>query len=182
MSSRRRTAFAVAVIGAVTIAACSGSVVDEEAPAASTGSEAAVQAPPSEQPASSPGATSYATVTINGETWEFTPFRCAVGKEQTGSDTYSFSTDARSAVGEDGVQVQFQVNARDDSGQDRLVGDGVVYDFTLYDYGSETPTVDYSGDATDGVTIAPGTLEVNGEFSSLSGETYTVVVDGVCAA
>ncbi len=183
MASLHRAARTVAAIGAITLAACSSSDV-AEAPATTepTGSEEPAEAPPAEQLAGNPGATSYATVTINGETWEFTPFRCAVGKEETGSDTYSYSTDARSSAGDDDVQLQFQVNARDDSGQNRLLGDGVIYDFTLYDYGSETPTVDYTGNATEGVTIGPGTLVVDGEFRSISGETYEVVVDAVCAS
>lgn len=74
------------------------------------------------------GSGGSALLTIGSDSWELDNFGCAIGPEETQSDTYSFSS---SSTGDhEGARVQMQVEVRDDSGQGRLEGDGVIY--TVY--------------------------------------------------
>ncbi|MBW2161718.1 MAG: hypothetical protein JRH14_17435, partial [Deltaproteobacteria bacterium] len=71
-----------------------------------------------------PTGSGSASLTIGDETWEFGEFGCAFGYDATESQVYSFSSNS---FGEhsNGARVQMQANIRDDTGQERIEGDGV---------------------------------------------------------
>ncbi|MBW1758096.1 MAG: hypothetical protein JRJ80_18275, partial [Deltaproteobacteria bacterium] len=73
-----------------------------------------------------------ASLTIGDETWEFDEFGCAFGYDATESQVYSFSSNS---FGEhsNGARVQMQANIRDDTGQERIEGDGVIYEVDIND-------------------------------------------------
>ncbi len=121
------------------------------------------------------------TVTVDGETWEYASFLCAVGYETIGSDVYSFSSTSFTTV--DGDKIQFLLDVRDESGQDRVSGDGVVYEITVFDADNPTaPTVDVTASGESGVTIGDGTVTVDGDFVDMNdGATvYSIQADAVC--
>ncbi|GAA1465178.1 hypothetical protein [Microbacterium thalassium] len=127
--------------------------------------------------ASSGGAGS-ATFTVDGQTWEYPSYLCVTGYENTQSDVYSFSSTSFTTV--DGDKIQALVDVRDDSGQDRLSGDGVVYEITVYD--TENATVDILATGTEGVTITDTTVTVDGTFSDLDGVSHSIQVDATCGS
>jgi len=125
------------------------------------------------------GGESHATVTVDGETWDYSNFMCAFGYEQTDSDEYSFS--ATSFKTSDGEKVQFLIDVSDPSGQDRLEGDGVSYEIHVSDYGNiDNPTIALDIVATSGVTISDKTVTVFGKFTGLDGDSHVVEAEAAC--
>ena len=119
-------------------------------------------------------------MTVDGETWTYDWFKCQVGHEATERDDYSFLSTALSTT--DGENIELHIDVQDWSGQDRLEGDGVNYEITLFDYGnSSAPTVDIGAGSEDGVTIVDGVITVSGEFTDWDTQTvYTIEAEAVC--
>lgn len=127
------------------------------------------------------GTVATSTVTVDGETWEYQGWLCARGYDTTDSDVYSFSSSGFTTA--DGEKIQSLVDVRDDSGQDRVEGDGVVYEITVFDYGTpDDPSVDVTARGASGVTITDDAVTVSGDFTdTVDGETvYSIQVDAVC--
>ncbi len=120
-----------------------------------------------------------AVVTVDGVTWEYSSYLCAFGYDETESDVYSFSSTSFSTA--DGERIQILVDVRDESGQDRVAGDGIVYEITVVDAGNiADPSINISASGTDGVTISGDSVQVDGTFSSFEGATYDIRVDATC--
>ncbi|MEZ4503744.1 MAG: hypothetical protein R3C39_14060 [Dehalococcoidia bacterium] len=160
----------VAVLGLALVACSSDSDDGDATTEATSGGEAAMTetaAAMTETAAASSGGggdAGHATLTIGDSTWEFDSFSCAFGHDATQSDVYAFSSDAR-GVDPSGSNVQFQVNVRDESGEGRFEGDGVVYEVDLQDISDfSDPKVGWSG--------------TNGRASALGGGVVTVTIDG----
>jgi len=162
----------VAVLGLALVACSSDSDDGDATTEATSGGEAAMTetaAAMTETAAASSGGggsadAGHATLTIGDSTWEFDSFSCAFGHDATQSDVYAFSSDAR-GVDPSGSNVQFQVNIRDESGEGRFEGDGVVYEVDLQDISDfSDPKVGWSG--------------TNGRASVLGGGVVTVAIDG----
>lgn len=118
---------------------------------------------------------SGASVTIDGTTWEYPSYLCVTGYENTESDVYSFSSTAFTTT--DGEKIQLLIDVFDDSGQDRLSGDGVIYEITVFDYASDTPSVDVAVAGESGVEIADGVITVSGDFTPTDGSGTVVAVE-----
>lgn len=160
----------VAVLGLALVACSSDSDDGDATTEATSGGEAAMTetaAAMTETAAASSGGggdAGHATLTIGDSTWEFDSFSCAFGHDATQSDVYAFSSDAR-GVDPSGSNVQFQVNIRDESGEGRFEGDGVVYEVDLQDISDfSNPKVGWSG--------------TNGRASVFGGGVVTVTIDG----
>lgn len=133
-----------------------GSSSDAGAPASQDGEETTPAPSEASGGGQSGGQTGggTATLTIGSETWEFSGFMCAFGHEATQSDVYSFSSNA---FGEHttGARLQMQADIRDESGQGRYEGDGIIYELTLNDISDfENPSVSWSSDNRE---LIPGT-------------------------
>ncbi|PKQ27148.1 MAG: hypothetical protein CVT64_01505 [Actinobacteria bacterium HGW-Actinobacteria-4] len=126
----------IPVVMAVSIAlgGCGG----DDAPPTGTGTTSTGQEPATGVTAT-PGETDdavsdpgTATLTVGELTFEFDNFRCALGHDNTASDAYSFTSDARGATPE-GVALQLQANVRDTRGLGRLEGEGVIHEISIQD-------------------------------------------------
>lgn len=174
MFNTRKLVLGATLVGALALAGCGGSAATSAAPADGGATESA-----NSGNGGGGGGESFARVTIDGETWEYSSFLCVRGYENTESDVYSFSS--TSFTTSDGEKVQFLVDARDDSGQDRIEGDGVTYEVTLYDYsGEQPPSVDISADSATGVTITDTSVTVSGEFVDVEGVSFQIEAEAVC--
>ncbi len=144
----------LASLTVLALGACSSDGSDGEAAAApdATASDSRAPAP------SSGGGT--ATLTIGGETWEFTTVRCATGSDETKSDEWDFSL---SAI-ENGLQLS--VDRAADTGQ---YGDSIEID-DIKNF--EDPSVKWSApgiDPTRGPVDSQPFVEVDGK--SVTAET-----------
>ncbi|MEM7139039.1 MAG: hypothetical protein AAF500_20870 [Myxococcota bacterium] len=126
-----------------------------------------------------------ATLTIGGQTWEFSDFRCAFGYEATQTEVYSFSS---TAFGEDSptTQVQLLADIMDASGQERLAGAGVLYSVTLDDITNfDTPAVGWEAfgpaDIIE-ITIDGDTVTAEGVFDDLLTDEVFEEVPGTLTA
>ncbi|NNE72900.1 MAG: hypothetical protein HKN26_04490 [Acidimicrobiales bacterium] len=123
---------------------------------------AAEPAPP--PPAADAEGSGQATLTIGDETWEFEGFVCAVGYANTESDLFSLSTNAF-GVHSDGTRLQMQASIDDDSGQDRLSGEGLGHTVSLDDIEDfENPVVSWEMIADSGITLDGTSLTAEGTF------------------
>ena len=160
------------LIAALALAGCSASSPVE---AEGSGSKDA----PTTSEKSGGGGESYATITIDGETWEYSSFMCAIGYTETDSDEYSFS--GTSFTTSDDEKVQFLLDVTDQSGQDRTSGDGVSYEIDIADYGNiDNPSIELNVVTETGVTISGKSVTISGEFDAISGTTHTIEADAVC--
>ncbi len=175
-----RTGSAARVLGAcivgLSLAACGS---DDSGDGTSTATspddamseEMTSESPTPESDGGGSAAQGGATLTIGGETWEFTSFRCAFGHENTQSDVYSFSSDARGQHST-GANVQFQVDVRDDTGQGRYEGDGVVYEIHVTDISDFTnPAVKWesSNGALLGMADGKTVVTIDGDSVTATG-------------
>jgi hypothetical protein len=105
-----------------------------------------------------------ATLTIGDEVFEFETFACALGHENTESDTFSFTTNS---FGEfDGVDTQMQVTIADSSSTGQVTGDGTTHRISFNDIDDfENPSIDWSMNTPDAVTIDGRTVTVEGFFN-----------------
>lgn len=132
-----------------------------------------------------PSGSGSATLTIGSETWEFDSFGCAFGYDATQSEVYSFSS---SAFGEhsSGARVQMQADIRDDSGQERLEGEGVIYEVYITDIEDfEDPAVDWEaiGPADQIIVRIDGDrVTAEGEFDDLRTDLEIEAVPGTLDA
>ncbi len=180
-----------AVALGLVLTGCGGSDTDGGAAGTPSPDEVMTDSMSSESPtATSAGGSAgdqvSATVTIGDETWEFAQFRCAFGHENTQSDVYSFSSDARGQHST-GAALQFQVDVRDQTGQGRLEGDGVVYEIHVTDISDfSNPAVAWesvSGMTT--VTIDGDSVTAEGMFDDMLTDTMEEVpgtVEATCGA
>jgi len=107
-----------------------------------------------------PGA---ATLTIGAQTWESDSFLCAFGHDATQSDTYSFSSDARSE--HEGARVQVQANIADQSGQGRFEGPDLNHQVYITDIDDfDNPSIDFEFNAPEGISIDGNTVTAEGLF------------------
>jgi hypothetical protein len=126
-----------------------------------------------------------ATLTIGDETWEFDEFGCAFGYEATQTEVYSFSS---SSFGEhsNGARVQMQAEIMDDSGQERVEGDGVIYMVYINDIENfDDPAVDWEarGPAeTIVVRIDGDSVTAEGVFDDLLTDLEVEAVPGTLDA
>ncbi len=184
MNGRRSALLALLAAGALALSACASSpstdgAAEDDAASQSTEDTGTGDSGTEDDGGDASGGSGSATVTVDGETWEYPSYLCVTGYENTGSDVYSFSSTAFTTV--DGEGVQLLVDARDDSGQDRVSGDGVEYQITVFDTDSpENPSIDVSATGTEGVTITESTVQVDGTFTDLGGETHSIQVDATC--
>ncbi|GLI26610.1 hypothetical protein ARHIZOSPH14_08520 [Agromyces rhizosphaerae] len=183
MNSRRSALLALLAAGALALSACASSTsvdgASDEAASESSSEDTGTEDSGEDAGGDSSGGAGSATVTVDGETWEYGSYLCVTGYANTGSDVYSFSSTAFTTV--DGEGVQLLVDVRDDSGQDRVSGDGVVYEITVFDTDSpENPSVDVSATGTEGVTITETTVQADGTFTDLGGESHSIQVDATC--
>lgn len=180
MTRLRIAAFALVAAAALTLTACASadSADDAGAPAAESTSDEAGESSTEEADAGSADAGGVAaTITVDGQTWEYPSYLCVTGYENTSSDVYSFSSTSFTTV--DGEQIQVLVDVRDESGEDRVSGEGVVYEITLYD--TENASVDIQASGTEGVTITDTTVDVDGAFTDIDGTEYSIRVEATCA-
>lgn len=123
-----------------------------------------------------------ATLTIGDMTWEFDEFLCAVGLESTESDVYTLSTNTFGEI--DGTQIQMQATIRDDSGEGRLEGDGLVHEIQVDDVSDfENPAVSWRMVADQGIVIDGYELSAEGVFDDgLTPEDDAVpgTLEGTC--
>ena len=126
----------------------------------------------SAQPVPPAGAGS-ATLTIGGETWDFAGFMCAFGHEATHSDVYSFSSNSY-GVHSTGARVQMQANIRDESGQGRYEGDGIVYEISLDDITDfENPSVSWASSNSElypGAGSGEAVVQIDGMHVTAQGK------------
>jgi hypothetical protein len=133
------------------------------------------------------GGGGHATLTIGTQTWEFDSFGCAIGLEQTGSQVYSFNSNSIGSPG-GGARLQMQAEIRDDSGEGRLEGDGVVYLVYIQDIDDfENPSVyfesssEYGGETT--VTISGDQVNATGLFDDMLTDELVLTegtLEGTC--
>jgi hypothetical protein len=135
-----------------------------------------------------------ATLTIGDQTWEFTGFMCAFGHEETQSAVYAFSSNAF-GVHSTGARVQMQANIRDESGQGRYEGDGIVYEISLDDIADfENPSVSWSSSNSElfpGAGSGDAVVRIDGKHVTAEGkfddgrtdaiETVAGTLDATCA-
>ena len=109
----------------------------------------------------SPG---HATLTIGDQVFEFDNFDCASGHENTQSDTFSFTTNS---FGEfDGVRTQMQFTVSDESSTGQTEGEGVRHRIDFDDIDDfESPSIDWSMNGADSVSIDGYDLSVSGTFN-----------------
>lgn len=174
MNTARTLLFGAALAGTLALAACD--------PAETTADETATgdsDTTTAEAPNTGGGGASGATLTIDGTTYTYDSFLCVRGYDRTESDVYSYSSTSYTTA--DGEQIQFLFDVRDPSGDDRIEGDGVEYEFALFDYGNpDSPSVDIAGSATSGVTFTADGYTISGEFSSFDGGPYQVDAEVTC--
>lgn len=104
-----------------------------------------------------------ATLTIGEQTWESDSFLCAFGHDATQSDTYSFSSDARSE--HEGARVQVQANIADPSGQGRFEGPDLNHQVYIEDIDDfDNPSIDFEFNAPEGISIDGNTVTAEGLF------------------
>lgn len=126
-----------------------------------------------------------ATLTIGDETWEFDAFGCAFGYDATQTEVYSFSS---SAIGEhsSGARVQMQAEIMDDTGQERVEGEGVIYEVYINDIEDfENPAVDWEarGSADQIVVQIDGDrVTADGVFDDLLTDLEVEAVPGTLDA
>ncbi|BDZ65329.1 hypothetical protein [Agromyces mangrovi Wang et al. 2018] len=186
MNGRRSALLALLAAGALALSACASSPSTDGAAEDDTASQSTEDTGTDDSgteddggDASGGSGSGSATVTVDGETWEYPSYLCVTGYANTGSDVYSFSSTSFTTV--DGLGVQLLVDVRDDSGQDRVSGDGVVYEITVFDTDApEDPSIDVSATGTEGVTITESTVQVDGTFTDLGGESHSIQVDATC--
>lgn len=204
MRHRLNTLFALFVVFVLGIAACGDGEETTSAPgetsatsapettAADSGDAGAEEPADTTTPAGDPaapvdtttaaaggggGGQTVAVLTIGDETWEFTSYLCAFGHEATQSDLYSFSS---GSFGEhsSGARVQFLADIRDETGQGRYEGDGVIYDISLDDIDDfENPSVRWSStsDEADPQLVELGAAPPSGEaVIDIDGDRITV--------
>jgi hypothetical protein len=107
-----------------------------------------------------------ATLTIDSQTWEFDSFGCAIGLEQTGSQVYSFNSNSIGSPG-GGARLQMQAEIRDDSGEGRLEGAGVVYSVYIQDIDDfENPSVHFESSSEEG---GETTVDISGNQVTATG-------------
>ncbi len=181
MSRIRISAITFSAVATLALAGCSGSTPEDTS--SPTTAAPTTSAPTSDQPPANPagGNRGHVTVTVDGDTWDFPDsLNCVTGYDNTRSDVYSFVADAKATFGE--ANVQFQLSVRDESGQNRLSGDGVKYEITLQDYKNyDDPAVDVEVSGTKNVAIVGTSVTADGKFTNIMQETHTVKIDGVCA-
>ncbi len=145
-----------------------------------------------DQPGQPAGAGS-ATLTIGDETWDFAGFMCAFGHEETQSAVYSFSSNSF-GTHSTGARVQMQAEIRDESGQGRYEGDGIVYELSLDDIDDfENPSVSWSSSNSElfpGAGSGDAVVRIDGKHVTAEGkfddgrtdETEMVpgTLDGTC--
>ena len=84
------------------------------------------------------------TLTIGDMTWEITGVGCVFSAEEAGNPDFPFNL-AGFAESEDGARLQLSADIYDPSGEERLEGDGVSHNISLYDVSNlMDPTVDWS--------------------------------------
>jgi hypothetical protein len=109
-----------------------------------------------------------ATLTLGDVTYDFASFRCATGHENTASDVYAFTSDARGQSAT-GAALQMQANVRDDQGLGRLVGEGVVYEISIRDIDNlDAPSVSFVATSA-GSLGSDATLSIDGDSLTGSG-------------
>jgi hypothetical protein len=115
---------------------------------------------------------------IGEEVWEFDNLACITGLENAQSDVYGFVAYAEGESG-DGNKIEFFADIRDDSGEGRLEGDGVVSSITLYFYsGSEqvdglVAETDLGWDGNT-ASVKPGDGIVSGEGDFVLDSEYGI--------
>ena len=115
-----------------------------------------------------------ATLTIGDEVWEFETFACALGHENTQSETFSFTTNSFGTF--DGVDTQMQVTIADPSGTGQVTGDETIHLLDFNDIDDfENPSIDWSMNTPNAVTIDGHTVTVEGLFND--GTTPAVAED-----
>ncbi|MDP3208550.1 MAG: hypothetical protein Q8M65_05325 [Rhodoglobus sp.] len=125
------------------------------------------------------GNAGLATVNVLGQTFEYSSFMCTVGYTFTGTDLYSFS--ATGFTTSSGEKIQFLIDVADSSGQNRLSGDGVVYEVSIQDYGnSANPIIDVDATGPSGVTISGDSVTVSGDFTHFDGTSVTIEAEATC--
>lgn len=105
-----------------------------------------------------------ATLTIGDEVFEFDTFACARGHDNTESQTYSFTTNSFQTF--DGVDTQMQVTIADSSSTGQVTGDGTTHRIDFNDIDDfENPSIDWSMNTPNAVTIDGHTVTVEGVFN-----------------
>lgn len=105
-----------------------------------------------------------ATLTIGDEVWEFESFSCVLGHENTRSDTFSFTTNSFQTF--DGVDTQMQVTIADPSGTGQVTGAETTHRISFDDVSDfENPSIDWSMNTPNAVTIDGHTVTVEGLFN-----------------
>jgi hypothetical protein len=184
---------------ALTLAACGGasSTPADNGPgvpgATDDNAEATAAATKGSGGGNQPAGAGSATLTIGDETWDFAGFMCAFGHEGTQSAVYSFSSNSF-GTHSTGARVQMQANIRDESGQGRYEGDGIVYEISLDDIDDfENPSVSWSSSNSElfpGAGSGEAVVQIDGKHVTAQGkfddgrtdETEMVpgTLDGTC--
>ena len=115
-----------------------------------------------------------ASLTIGDETWEFDEFGCAFGYDATESQVYSFSSNS---FGEhsNGARVQMQANIRDDTGQERIEGDGVIYEVDINDIDDfQNPAVSWEARGPAATIV----VRIDGDHITAEGVFDNLLTDG----
>jgi len=169
MRNSRAALLAPLALAALALTGCAGA-----APGGTNGENPGT----AQNPGSGGGTKGHATVTVDGQSWEYDSFLCAVGYESTDSEEYSFS--ATSFTTKDGEKMQFLIDVIDESGQNRVSGDGVEYRIELFDTSNyEDPAVDINAFGTTGVVISGESVKISGTFDN-RGESVSIEADVVC--
>lgn len=170
----RTAAFALFAAAALAVTGCASETAE---PADDTGSSSSDT---TEEQSNGDGDVSVgagsAIVTVNGQTWEYASYLCATGYENTSSDVYSFSSTSFTTV--DGETIQVLVDVRDETGEDRVSGEGVVYEITVFD--TENGTVDIQTSSTEDVTITDTTVSAEGTFTDFDGVDHSIKIEATC--
>lgn len=166
-SLRSRLALAVLVVPAMALAACGGDAATVDAPVGeSTVDDAAAG---EQEGTSGGGGAGSATLTIGSETWQFDSFLCVFGHEANQSDVYSFVSVADGQA-TSGAHLQMFVQIRDDSGQGRYEGDGVIYEIEMFDLDNlEDPSVHLTATSDPSYGDVSASVSVNGDAVTAEG-------------
>ncbi len=124
-----------------------------------------------------------ATLAIGDQTWEFESFLCAFGHDATQSAVYAFSSDTRGE--HEGAAVQMQANIRDETGEGRYEGDGLIHEVYIKDISDfENPSISLDLNAPVGIVIDGNTVTAEGLFDDgLTPETEEIpgTLEATCA-
>jgi len=123
-----------------------------------------------------------ASLTVGSESWQFDNFMCVFGHEANQSDEYVFVS---LAEGEHttGERIQLFVQIRDDSGQGRYEGDGVVYEIEMFDVDNlEDPSVHLIATSDSRYGDVSAVVSINGDSVTAEGMFFDDATFGTGAS